>query len=100
MPCAMEHKPNPGHELLPGLAGRAKWAVNTSTTTLNGWQGRRRDGGAGGGAVGSVAENGQLTLKLPAIRCITSTASAGTVCRRAAVAYARFGGRDRPASVS
>jgi len=67
----MEHKPNPGHELLPGLTGRAKWAVNTSTTTLNGWQGRRRDGGTGGGAVGSVSENGQLTLKLPEIRCIS-----------------------------
>jgi hypothetical protein len=28
-----EEKPNPGHELLPGLTGRAKWAVDTSATT-------------------------------------------------------------------
>src|SRR6266704_2246207 len=59
MPCAMEHKPNPGHELLPGLTGRAKWAVNTSTTTLMEGKGRRGRGAAGGGAVGSVSENRQ-----------------------------------------
>jgi len=64
-------KAKPGARLLPGLTGRAKWAVNTSATTWNGWQGRRRDGAAGGGAVGSVSENGQLTLKLPGIRCIS-----------------------------
>src|SRR5712691_5116302 len=29
-----EEKPNPGLELLPGLTGRAKWAVDTSATTL------------------------------------------------------------------
>lgn len=29
----MLQKPSPGHQLLPGLAGRAKWAVDTSTTT-------------------------------------------------------------------
>jgi len=80
MPCAMEHKPNPGHELLPGLTGRAKWAVNTSTTTLMEGKGRRGRGASGGGAVGSVSENRQggrsaaaagLTLKLPEIRCIS-----------------------------
>src|SRR2546430_9828254 len=59
MPCAMEHKPNPGHELLPGLTGRAKWAVNTSTTTLMEGKGRRGRGASGGGAVGSVSENRQ-----------------------------------------
>src|SRR5213594_3933348 len=59
MPCAMEHKPNPGHELLPGLAGRAKWAVNTSTSTLMEGKGRRGRGALGGGAVGSVSENRQ-----------------------------------------
>ena len=29
-------KPNPGHEPLPGLTGRVKWAVDTSTTTRAG----------------------------------------------------------------
>ncbi len=76
----MEHKPNPGHELLPGLTGRAKWAVNTSTTTLIEGKGRRGRGAPGGDAVGRVSENRQggqsavvagLTLKLPEIRCIS-----------------------------
>src|SRR5256885_14732502 len=87
MPSVMEHnvatppeKPNPGHEPLPGLTGRARWAVCTSAATMAEVQGRSRYGAPGGGAVGSLSENRQgggqtalpgLTLKPSDIRCIS-----------------------------